>query len=194
MEEDSDTTQLCLLFANKTEADILLRERLHEASEARSSMQASFCAQLLYATALPRLLCSGRSAATQSGRGSTSPRKLWQRPRGQAASGCMWLPLAAARDTQYCLALLSVSHLQRYKHKLRVWYTVDQSPGDSWHFSIGHITKELVQVGCTCCVVVVVVCLLVYVSVWAWGCGMGRVLQLCMATTLVPRLCCCCEQ
>ncbi|KAL4420023.1 hypothetical protein ABPG77_001273 [Micractinium sp. CCAP 211/92] len=66
MEDDSDSTQICLLFANKSQSDILLREQLQEASE-------------------------------------------------------------------------------RYKHKLRVWYTVDKSPGDSWHFSVGHISKELVQ-------------------------------------------------
>ncbi|KAL4430845.1 hypothetical protein ABPG75_006101 [Micractinium tetrahymenae] len=66
MEDEADSTQLCLLFANKTEADILLRQRLQEASE-------------------------------------------------------------------------------RYQHKLRVWYTLDKSPGDSWHYSVGIISKDMVQ-------------------------------------------------
>lgn len=33
MEDDSDSTQICLLFANKSQSDILLREQLQEASE-----------------------------------------------------------------------------------------------------------------------------------------------------------------
>lgn len=43
MEDQCDSTQLCLLFANKTEADILLRERLQEASEVGAD-RACICA------------------------------------------------------------------------------------------------------------------------------------------------------
>ncbi|KAI7840931.1 hypothetical protein COHA_005362 [Chlorella ohadii] len=67
MEDDNDSTELCLLFANKTPQDVLLRRRLQRASEA-------------------------------------------------------------------------------YPNKVHIHYTVDRAEDrDSWHGSVGHISKEMLQ-------------------------------------------------